>query len=140
MATEKRSGRIENALAVVTVLMTIIFVISLISFILIIRARNYYEPVKVNSFVYDLRDNRYADIIDSWHENMIMGVDSEEYAPYYAMAEYCEKASYYKVYKDKGDEARCEEILSQMKETVPDLKEAKTIIGEINKTFGIPET
>ena len=139
MDTGKSTDKTGKILAVLTVVMTIVFVISIFSLIMTVRIRHNNEPVRVNSFINDLRNGRYADLIDSWHENTVMGVDSEEYAPYYDIARYCENAAYYKVYSDKGDKKRCEELLLQMKKTVPDLKESDILIEEINKTFGIPE-
>lgn len=130
-----KSGRI---LAVLTIVMTIVFVISAVSLIISIRADRIKYPLQANGFVNLARDGRYAEIIEAWHDNISIGVDSEEYHPYYALAEYCEKASFYKVYDANNDTAGCERILSEMKELSSRMGEAKVLTEDVNKQFDIP--
>ncbi len=139
MDVKKDPGKGSKVLIALTVIMTIVFVVSLLTLLVSLRVRTYDEPYRVNSFTYYLRDGKYAELIDAWHENVIMGADSAEYAPYYAMAQYCEYATYYKIYAEKGDEEKCKEILSDMKELIPGLKETGILVDEVNNTFGVPK-
>ena len=138
MKSIKKPDKAGMILTVVTVLMTIVFAFSLLFLMMTIRQRNYDEPFGANSFVRYLREGKYSELIDAYHENITLGADSPEYAPYYAAARYCEDAAYYKVSSENGDKERCEALLAEMKELISGLKETEIILEDVNKTFGIP--
>ena len=121
----------------------IIIILSVILFILVIVLckevfnRSYYTK-DANSFYYDINDGRYTDMVISTEENRAIGVkETKELKSCYAVADYFEAASYYKVYIENDKKEVADKYLKTMTACRKDMDDFEYAADDIDEKMGI---
>lgn len=121
----------------------IIIILSIIFFTLVIVLckevfnRSHYTT-DANSFYYDINDGRYAEMVISAEENRAMGVrETKELKPCYAVADYFEAASYYKVYIENDKKEVADKYLKTMTACRKDMDDFEYAADDIDEKLGI---
>ena len=103
--------KIKN-MAINMVIGILCFVFVILSFITLAETMDYYRDYypKEDSFLYTIEDRDYSRLVEMMYRNEAAGVKTSEiYEECYAVARYYEAATYYKAYKNAGDEIRASE-------------------------------
>ncbi len=75
------------------------------------QADRVYQPV---SLYYRMEDGDYGRMVQMVWQNRVMGETDQEYAEYYAVADYFEAAVQYRICTETGDSAGAEKWLEKM--------------------------
>lgn len=79
-----------------------------------------------SSFLYSIEGEDYARLVDITYQNQMNGADpTDTIEECYAAAKYFEHASYYKAYRENGDEKKAAELWNKM-------EEQKGLMGELS--------
>ena len=88
------------------------FVFVILSFITLAEVMDYHRDYypQEDSFLYTIEDRDYSRLVEMMYRNEAAGVETSEiYEECYAVSRYYEAATYYKAYKNAGDEIRADE-------------------------------
>lgn len=98
--------------------------------------RNYYPDE--NSFLYAVQEQDYVRMVDMMHRNLAADVKSNEtFEECYAVARYYEAATYFKAYKEAGNDKAAQEKAKIMEEQVLLMGDLTYAAAEIDAKLGI---
>lgn len=98
--------------------------------------RNYYPDE--TSFLYAVQEQDYPRLVDMMHRNQAAGVKtSDTYEECYAVARYYEAATYYKAYREAGNQKLASEKENIMKEQLLLMGQLSYAAEEINRKLGL---
>lgn len=84
----KKKSSIPKAFLIPICILTVSFVILLVSFIGILAENRFASKTSVNSFYYQIEGKEYFQVYDNYVENDILGVNPKDYTTIYALGEY----------------------------------------------------
>jgi len=91
-----------------------------------------------DSFYYRLSDGDYGSAVEMYYLNEANKVKADdELRQYYAVAEYFEAASFYKAFRDAGDEGSAERYLARMEDAERRMGVLSFEAGKIDDILGI---
>ncbi len=106
----------NNICNIIIVVLSVIFFLLIVGFCRELFNRNDYFH-KPNSFYYQIKSGRYADMVVATKENRSRRVmETAELKVCYAVADYYEAATYYKAYIENAQKADAEKYLGKMKD------------------------
>lgn len=140
-----RDAEVKNNSAVkdwiangVLIVLTLSLVISIVVLISDIRYMTYDYSKSASTFWYEINEGQYADTVKSRHDNEAGGVfETPELKECYAVADYFEAASFYKVAAHTGNTADMEKYLAVMKEAYKLFGDVSYLAEDINTKLGL---
>ena len=124
----------------IMVMLSIFLVINLFVAFVSLGDMNLSYDATSNSFWYWMEDGRYTEMVQRTWWNRFEGVkETEEYEQCYAVAEYFEAASLYKVAEYKKDVEKQEKYSKIMEEKLAYLHDIMYIAEDINNKLGIEQ-
>lgn len=126
---------VVNALLVI---LSIIFVVLMFAAIAENRSMHYHWERDEKDFWYEITDGRYASLLSQTWDNRFNGVHTTAgLEQCYAIAEYFEAASLYRVAVERGNLEEQEKYAGIMEEKLEYMTDIQYIAEDINKKLGI---
>ena len=132
---------LKNLIAnVVIIVLTVIFVLLFFVAIAEMKDVDYTWTRDEDDFWYYISDGQYQELIESFYHNQNEGVrETEELKQCYAVAEYFEAASFYRVALSVNDQEDIEKYKAIMEECLLEMDDIAYVAEEINQKLGLDE-
>lgn len=119
------------------VILCIILLLCGIRFINNYRDSSFYYTRDSDYYLWYISDGMYSELPSKMYQSKNVDNPSEDLRECLAVAKYYLNTSYYKMYKEVGNDTRAEEYLSRMEENKKEIGDLSYTIAEINEELDI---
>lgn len=127
----------DKLMNIAIVILCIILLLCSIRFINNYRDSPLYYTRDSDYYLWYISDEMYSELPSKMYNSKNVDNPSEELRECLAVAKYYLNTSYYKMYKEVGNNTRAEEYLSRMEENKREIGDLSYTIAEINEELGI---